>query len=304
MARSRRLNEHRFPSAPVLTLLVLLLSGCATVRRGGTYPEGVPGPALTAEQQARVDHSCFGGLPRKTIRDLGPTEYIFRQGYVLEFSSLARIPLWVCETVTPAQLGGPFHREGRFAPDPDLQGPRSESSDYTNSGYDRGHQAPAGDETRDRQENIESFYMSNIAPQTRTLNEGIWEKLEQDVRHWAGEYGQVYVFTGPVFFYSFTGEPVPSSLAHPVEVIGHDRVAVPTHFYKIVLAQDHSRGTAGEWRAIAFVLPNVDYHPPYRPEDYRTTISWIEAHIGVRFMPKITGMERSRLEGKVSTMWP
>jgi len=287
-----------------LALLVVLLAGCATVHRGGTYPESIPGPTLTAEQQARVDHSCFGGVPRKTSRDLGPTEYIFRQGYVLEFSSLARIPLWVCETVTPAQLGGPYNREGRFAPDPDLKGPRSEPSDYTNSGYDRGHQAPAGDETQDRQDNIESFYMSNIAPQTRTLNEGIWETLEQDVRRWAGEYGQVYVFTGPVFFDPSSGEQVPSALEHPARVIGRDRVAVPTHFYKIVLAQDRSGGTPGEWRAIAFVLPNADYHRPYRPEDYRTTVSWIEAHIGIRFMPGMTGKERSRLEGGVSAMWP
>lgn len=284
-------------------LLVVLLSGCATVHRG-IYPEGIPGPALTKEQQARVDHSCFGGLPRKTTRDLGPTEYIFRQGYVLEFSSLARIPLWVCETVTAAQLGGPYHREGRFVPDPDLKGPRSESSDYTNSGYDRGHQAPAGDETQDRQENIESFYMSNIAPQTKTLNEGIWERLEQDVRRWASEYGRVYVFTGPVFFDMSSEKQGPSALAHPTLVIGHDRVAVPTHFYKIVLAQDHSGGTPGEWRAIAFVLPNADYHRPYRPEDYRTTVSWIEAHIGVRFMSGMTEKSRSRLEDRVSAMWP
>ena len=292
------------PIRPILVAgMLCLLAGCTSYRLGnfGVHPNTVPGPALTAQQQAEVEHSCLDGLPQKTSPGLGPTEFIFREGYVLEFSSVAKVPLWVCETVSSAQLDGPYHREGRFRSDPDLKGPKSQSGDYTHSGYDRGHQAPAGDQTQNREQNAATFFMSNIAPQARTLNEGIWEKLEDRVRHWAREYGQVYVFTGPVFFDQPTGTWDPSALTHPAHAIGRDAVAVPTHFYKIVLARDHNDG---QWRAIAFVLPNTDYTRPYLPENYRTTMQWIENHTGIRFIPEAEAGERRRLESEISQMWP
>jgi len=297
-------SHGSWPTRSILLAgFLCLLAGCTSYRLSspGAHPNVLPSPSLTAEQQAKVQHSCFDGLPQKASRKLGPTEFVFREGYVLEFSSVAKIPLWVCETVSSAQLGGAYHREGRFRSDPDLKGPKSQSGDYANSGYDRGHQAPAGDQTQNREQNAATFFMSNIAPQTPTLNEGIWEKLENRVRHWAREYGQVYVFTGPVFFDQVSGEWNPSALTRPAHTIGGDAVAVPTHFYKIVLARTQADG---QWRAIAFVLPNTDYARPYLPENYRSTIQWIENHTGIRFIPEAVASERRRLETATSQMWP
>jgi endonuclease G, mitochondrial len=154
---------------------------------------------LTADQKSMVDHSCYGGLPHLTAESLGPTELVFRKGYVLEHSSVDKIPLWVCEVVTTSQLNGEYKREGKFAADPDLKGPKAVPADYTNSGFDRGHQAPAGNQTSNKELNVQTFYMSNMAPQTKTLNEGIWKKLEETTRHWVAEYGTAYEWTGPIF---------------------------------------------------------------------------------------------------------
>jgi endonuclease G len=44
----------------------------------------------------------------------------------------------------------------------------------------------------------ETFFMSNMSPQVRTFNGGIWRELEELTRDWARKYGRLYVATGPV----------------------------------------------------------------------------------------------------------
>jgi DNA/RNA endonuclease G (NUC1) len=68
--------------------------------------------------------------------------------FVICHSPELRIPLWVGEHVTRADVvcDQPTERTDDFRPDPDLEkGRRAELADYRTSGYDRGHQAPAGD---------------------------------------------------------------------------------------------------------------------------------------------------------------
>ena len=89
--------------------------------------------------------------------DIGPTELVVRRGYVLEHSSADKTPLWVCEHVTADQLAGHLKRHDKFIPDPNLNGPKSYPQDYKGSGYERGHQAPAGNQTVDSVLKDETF---------------------------------------------------------------------------------------------------------------------------------------------------
>src|SRR5450631_1141015 len=147
----------------------LVIQGCSTtnapVRPPATQRQAPPSNerGLDSQQLGRANHSCYGGIPVET-RAAGATELIVRQGYVLEHSSADRIPLWVCESVSVDQLQGHLPRHNQFKADPDLKGPKSYPSDYARSGYDRGHQAPAGNQTQDAELKDETFYMSNMAP--------------------------------------------------------------------------------------------------------------------------------------------
>ncbi len=53
------------------------------------------------------------------------------------------------------------------------------------------------------------FLTSNIAPQVRKFNNGVWNRLEQKVRFWAVKYDGVYVVTGGVLEPTFddNGKP-------------------------------------------------------------------------------------------------
>lgn len=298
-----KVTALRHPLKLALLAIYLVIQGCA--HGGLTRPPSdgsAPVPsrfgALTPAQQALVDANCYDGLPVDSWEALGSTELVVRRGYVLEHSSMDKIPLWVCESVSSDQLTGRVARSNRFKADPMLQGPKAYPEDYAGSGYDRGHQAPAGNQTVDPELKQQTFFMSNMAPQRPSLNRGIWKLLEDKTRAWVFQYGHAYEWTGPIRC-SLQTLPPPDSRANCRKTIGKHEVAVPSYFYKIILVQDQS-----SWKAIAFVLPNTDFKRPYHLESYITSIDWIEKRTGIEFMPEMREKERRTLAAAVAAMWP
>lgn len=190
-------------------------------------------------------------------------DFLCRTGFAIGHDPQARVPAWVIERLGLASLNGGVERTDNFRADPDLAAARrAELTDYVGSGYDRGHMAAAGNLTWSNQAMLESFYLSNIAPQNPTLNRGAWAKLEADIRNWVLERTDLVIITGPVFG---TQDPV----------IGRSPVRVPMAFYKIVF--DPFRN-----EAVGFVYPNS---PPTSndPADYRVPVEQIERTTGLAF---------------------
>lgn len=107
---------------------------------------------------------------------------------------------------------------------------RAELADYRNSGYSRGHMAPAGD-MHTSAAMAQSFSLANMVPQDQTHNAGAWNRIEQDTRKYVMRAsGPVYVMTGPVY-----GD-------HP-QRIGEGGVAVPDALFKVV----HDANTGRTW---------------------------------------------------------
>lgn len=144
--------------------------------------------------------------------------------YVLFASGVTKGPLYSAEHLTADQIAGAdsISRSGSWHQETGIPtADRSQSSDYTNSGYDRGHMTPAGDASSLSSEN-ETFSMANVVPQVHKLNAGEWEKIESAVRNLATQLGEVYVVTGPAFD------------TNSVPTIGKDGVAVPAYTWKAV----------------------------------------------------------------------
>ena len=242
------------------------------------------------------------GIAGRNDNILGPSEYIFRNGYVLEHSSLDKIPFWVCEHVKKNQLGSDAERSDRFKADPDLRGPKSTPADYAHSGYDKGHQEPAADQGQNQLLQDQTFYMSNMAPQLPQFNRNAWKSLETLARNWVTQNSEAWIFTGPVFYDPKEDNPATADGTILYDTIGVDAVAVPTHFYKIVIVKDKA---TGDWKSIAFVMPNVKtYKSPYHLEQYIQSVDWIELHTGLTFMPDLTAAQRIQLKKNKSPMWP
>jgi endonuclease G len=290
--------------------LTLLTFACATaphtanrrVAKVTVFDDGVvPVTALTAADTARMERLCFEGCP---VVDpdfgLGPTVIVTRDGYVLEHSSTDKIPLWVAEHVESAQLSGNVKRKDKFAADPLLKsGKRSELADYKGSGYDRGHQAPAGNQTTVPRLKEETFFLSNMAPQEGALNQQIWAALEDQTRDWAKAAGSAFILTGGFFYDPAEENPNTADGLVDYFTIGTGAVAVPTHFYKIVMKRD----AGGQARAIAFVAENRGYPRPFDFAALIQPIDWIEERTGLNFMPELSAAEEAALEEQASPMW-
>lgn len=155
-------------------------------------------------------------------------------------------------------------RKNRFRPDPQLVVaglPYVTTKEYTRSGFHRGHLAPSADFAFSQEANDRTFYLSNIAPQTRLLNGGVWKKLEEQVRRWACGEKKVTVITGPIF--SAGDSTLPSGLV------------VPQRFFKIIVDETPPRKT------IAFIHHQRD---PKTSMKYREfPVSEVERQSGLTF---------------------
>lgn len=159
-------------------------------------------------------------------------------GMSMSFNPELHIPNWVSWELTRDETAGAEPRANNFARDYDIDG-CADPSDYRNSGYDRGHMAPAADMKWNRQAMTESFYMTNMCPQAKALNTGAWKKLEEKCRQWAERDSAIVIVCGPV-------------LTDPIDnFIGENRVAVPKRFFKVILAP-----YANPPRGIGFIMPN------------------------------------------------
>jgi endonuclease G len=125
---------------------------------------------------------------------------IKHKSYTTAFSKSKRFSIVVKYWLTKAMLSCQqrIKRTNKFRPDPLLPDYTNLGKDYRKSGYDRGHNMAAADCGCDLTGIAESFYYSNICPQTRALNRGRWKSLEQYIRRFAQTYDSVLVWCGAV----------------------------------------------------------------------------------------------------------
>lgn len=154
----------------------------------------------------------------------------------------------------------------------------SDSADYWNSGYDRGHMAASADFKWSKPALSESYYYSNIIPQNPGLNQKTWNRLEMKVREWAIDNSELIVVTGPVLNDSL-----------PKIQQGSFKVSIPAYIYKIVL--DYY---PPEYKAIAFLYPNKDV--PFELEKHSVSIDSIEKLTGIDFFPNLPDSLENKLE--------
>ena len=150
--------------------------------------------------------------------------------FAVYYSPQDKKPIYVVQKLNREQFSAPHpRRTNQFYEEARLPfAERALLSDYRGSGYDRGHNAPAGDMSNERAM-AQSFSLANMMPQARQNNQGIWAKnVEEPTRHYAKRAsGDIYVFTGS------TGNQ---------GSIGRSRITIPAHLYKLVY--DPSKNSA------------------------------------------------------------
>ena len=209
--------------------------------------------------EKKPEKILFPELPKPKPGDI----LLHHSGYSVSVNPTFRVANWVAYELTAAETVPVVKRTDHFMPDPDLKGVPMANADYKGSGYDKGHLAPAADLCYSNKSMVESFYLSNMAPQDPSFNRGIWAKLEKQVRQWAKDNQAVYVVTGTV-------------LNPGLATIGSNKITVPRYFYKVILDDKEP-----DIKAIGFLMPNSGSDEPL--DHFAVTVDSIEKVTGIDF---------------------
>ena len=208
-------------------------------------------------------------LPTSTTKQIVKHQY-----YTLSYNEKFEQAEWVAYELKKEYLKNNDFKRPYFIEDPKVTTGSADWRNYKNSGYDKGHLCPAGDMEFSKEAYNDTFYTSNISPQKKEFNAGIWNRIEQKTRYWAGKYNDIYVVTGGI-------------AKDSDKKIGTENVAVPKYFYKIVLAKNGK-----EHKAIAFLVPNEKSDKSIY--DFVVQIETLEKMTGIDFFPNLKNLKSSK----------
>ncbi|CAO3623224.1 unnamed protein product [Cunninghamella blakesleeana] len=213
-------------------------------------------------------------------------DFLERESYVVSYNRRDCVASWVGEHLTAKSLiaGEGVNRDkSKFKEDPDVPPQfRSTLADYSGSGFDRGHMAPAGDAVTTQTAMDQTFYLSNMSPQVGIgFNRQYWAYLEGFVRSLTKTFSDVYVFTGPLFLPQKDSD---GSYTTTFKVL-KGNVAVPTHFYKIILVPQ--KDAQDKYAYGAFILPNQAIDSKTDLTSFKVDKAVVEKASGLTFFDKL-----------------
>ncbi|PVU98114.1 hypothetical protein BB561_000102 [Smittium simulii] len=218
-----------------------------------------------------------------------------RKSYAYSYNRIFKNPNWIAEHITKENLKGDSNRKNSdFVEDKSIPKLfRALLSDYMRSGYDRGHLAPAADSKNSQQGMDETFLLTNISPQVGAgFNRHYWAFFESFVRNLTKSYDDVYVITGPLYLPN--QDPITKKWYVKYEMIGNPpNVAVPTHFYKIILCKNQN---STQFFKQGFVLPNQEISNNKPLQDFVVPVHYIEKASGLKFFDTINPKKTSVVE--------
>lgn len=237
---------------------------------------------LTITPFANATETCGEHLV-KGLPSENSDQVLCRTGYAVGYNYQTKNADWVAYHVTAESVNAQFKRSNNFKVDAELpEYAQSTLSDYSKSGYDRGHLAPSAAMDFSQESMQESFLLSNMSPQLPGFNRVGWRLLEEHVRDLANEYQELYVVTGPIY------EGNEASIG--------DGVMIPSAFYKVVLDPYYND-------AIAFIVPHRDVSGS-ELVDFVTTIDEVEQRTNLDFFAHTSDDIENSMEAMLWEMWP
>lgn len=215
----------------------------------------------------------FDYLPTSTTDQIIKHSY-----YTLSYSENDKLAEWVAYKLTPEMINSSQKPANNYKPDPSIAAATAVLSDYNYSGYVKAHLVPVADMKINEKAMSECFYMSNISPQVASFNKNQWKKLEDQVRSWVTEKGEVYVVTGGV-------------LNNCKGSFGADKISIPGEYYKVVLT------TEPEYHVIGFIMRNEKSYN--KMESFVVNIDEIEIRTGIDFFPALPDGVEDDIESRI-----
>ena len=229
--------------------------------------------------------------------------------YVVEWDNLKRSQRWTAYRSYNGNSGNKWKREywkstewggDPFQSDPDLpQAVRTELSDYSGSGYTRGHIIASQDRVNSKEANEQTFYLSNMQPQLYSFNgaPGVWGQMEIFLRdNWNKSSFRDYL-------YVVKGGTIRDDQIK--EYKSNGRLLVPRYFFMAAVCL-----RKGTYKGIAFWADHSEKQPTNNTDAIKMfkqkiiSIDDLEAKTGIDFFCNLPDDIESQVESTVDkTYW-
>ncbi len=274
--------NNSFSAALAFALLIPAFYSCNTGKDEPKMPVTPDEP--TPEVPVTPNPAHYDGLENVAMPSGLTSQIKEYTGFTLSFNKDNRTPNYVVWELLGTEVSNEVSRSDNFWQDPDIVG-CTKHSDYTRSGYDRGHMCPAADQKWSDKAMNDCFVMANMCPQLHDLNAGAWETLESKERIWAKRDSAIMIIAGPIY------------TEDDNKYFESSKVRVPGAFFKVLLAP-----YLDEPRGIAFVYPHMKC--PGNMQDYATTIDEVEKITGFDFFTDLPDDIENKVESTYSfTEW-
>ncbi|CAN5119024.1 hypothetical protein BH20ACI2_BH20ACI2_13150 [soil metagenome] len=231
----------------------------------------------------------FGNPSNATTDVANENNYLMaKPQYTMSYNRSKATANWVAWRLDSTWIGN-SGRQDDFRPDTTLPAGWYQvlASDYSGSGYSRGHIVPSGDRTRSVPDNSATFLMTNMMPQLAANNEGPWNDFENYLRSLAGGGNEIYIISGP------TGNQ---------GLIAGGKVVVPQYTWKVVLVLPNGNNdlerVSKATRAFGIVVPNFSPITTNAWRNYRVTVDAVEYITGHNFFSEIPKNTQELIERK------
>jgi endonuclease G len=257
-----------------------------------TTDAAVP-PAVDAPQKR--ENNMAPGNPSNANKASG-NYLIQKPQYSLSYNGQTGTANWLSWHLSAAWKGDE-PRCNCFSPDNTLPAGfvRALPSDYSRTGFDKGHLCPSDDRDGSHEDNAATFLMTNIAPQAPNLNRDVWEKLESYCRKLVAQGNELYIIAGCY------GSGAKGEQGYAGKIAG--KITVPARFWKVILVLPEGENDLGrinrDTRLIAVDMPNEQSVNTYSWSHYRTSVDAIEKATGYDLLSAIPAEIQQVLESRI-----
>ncbi|BCM93579.1 nuclease [Abditibacteriota bacterium] len=268
-----------------LTLAFIVLSGFLAL-----------GIHTASAQSTASLHLVMGNPSGATTDTANMDNYLMQKPqYALSYNKSHATPNWVSWHLGTQDLGS-ASRSDSFYSDATLPTGwyRVTNSDYSGSGYDRGHNCPSGDRTATEADNDATFLLTNIVPQTADNNQGPWATLENYCRSLVTAGNDLFIISCPNTYSAVT--------------IAGGKVFVPGYMSKVivVLPQGSSLSASAvttSTRVICVDIPNIAGVRSDNWQSYCISVDKLESYTGYDFLSNVSTSVQSVIEARVDSAY-
>lgn len=258
---------------------------------------------VAQSQLATSVHLTLGNPSNAVTSTSFPDNYLLvKPQYSLSYSNNRKIPNWVSWQLNRSWLGS-TSRQDNFRADTTLPTGwyRVSGSDYSGSGFDRGHMTPSADRTNSAATNSATFLMTNMIPQAPDNNQGVWEKLETYERDLVNQGKELYIIAGN---YGNCGVGTTGRIcAFPAANSRTNLITVPARTWKVVVVLDRLNlgvnGVTNSTRVIAVDIPNTQGVRTADWRSYRISVDTLEQRTGYNFLSEVPTTIQDVIEAQV-----